>query len=136
MKVQLRDGLRIEDLGDGTVVLDAAGAQVHRVQGDAAAVVALLAASPGAPVEVPEGLRSGLDDLIEAGLVDAPEGWSRRKAMAVAGATWAAATVATFALADPAAATTNCPDGHVASAPQVFTSSGMFTTGPAGESSM
>ena len=135
MKAQLRDGLRIDDLGDGTVVLDAAGAQVHRVQGDAAAVVALLTAAPGNPVEVPEELRSGLDDLIEAGLVDAPEGWSRRKVMAVAGATWAAATVSTFALADPAAATTNCPNGHVASDAQPFEESGTFTTAAAGESS-
>lgn len=134
MKVRLESGLRVEDLGDEAVVLDPAGTSVYRVEGDALRVLRLLTAVGGdGPVDVPDELRSGVDDLIEAGVVETPPHWRRRKFLAAGGATWTAATVVAFGLADPAAASTRCPGGitPTAGAPK-YTASGTFTTGPAG----
>lgn len=137
MKVHLRKGLRIDDLGDEALVLDQSGGQVHRVDGDAVAVLRLLAGSgPRDGVEVPDALRAAVDELVDAGLVTTPTEFTRRKAIATGGAVWAAATVTTFALADPAAASTSCGMGiSPTSSPQTYStvgSAGMFTTGPAG----
>ena len=135
MKVHLRKGLRIDDLGDEALVLDQSGGQVHRVDGDAVAVLRLLAGSgPRDGVEVPDALRAAVDELVDAGLVTTPTEFTRRKAIATGGAVWAAATVTTFALADPAAASTSCGMGiSPTSSPQTYStvgSAGMFTTGP------
>jgi hypothetical protein len=110
MKLQLRSGLRVEDLGDEALVMDTEAAKIHRVGGLAVQVLRLLAETSD-PVEVPSELQDGIDELIEAGLVAKPTGWTRRKVLVTGGATWAAATVSTFALADPAAASTTCPAG-------------------------
>lgn len=133
MKTRLVDGLRVSDLGDEVVVLDPAGEQVHRVGGDGVAVLRLLAEGDGRPVDVPEDLRAGLDDLVESGVVETPAGWSRRKVLLAGGAVWTAATVSTFGLADPAAATSQCANMAVPTAtPATYNASGTFTTGPAG----
>ncbi len=135
MKLQLRSGLRVEDLGDEALVMDTEAAKIHRVGGLAVQVLRLLAETSD-PVEVPSELQDGIDELIEAGLVAKPTGWTRRKVLVTGGATWAAATVSTFALADPAAASTTCPAGITPTmGSQKYTtvgSSAMFVTGPAG----
>jgi hypothetical protein len=89
-------GARWVDLGDHALVLDHSGGVVHRLEGrhlDAARAVVQGAEVPDAAVEA-------LGDLVDAGIVDPPTGWSRRKvltAVAVAG-------IATFALPRAAAA--------------------------------
>ena len=131
VKLQLRDGLRVDDLDDEIVVLDPDGELVHRVTGDAAALLRL--ADDRGGIEVPDDLCVGVDDLVDAGLVDAPAGWTRRKAMLAGGAVWAAATVSTFALADPAAASTMCGAGVTPTVgSMMYTANDTYTTGPAG----
>lgn len=133
VKAHLRDGLRVDDLGDEALVLDPEGGKVHRVEGDAVAVLRLLTAGAGGSVDVPDVLRAGLDDLVDAGLVDPPASWSRRKVLMAGGAAWVAATVTTVGLADPAAASSLCPVGVTPTmGAQTYTASGSFTTGPAG----
>lgn len=134
MKVRLGSGLRVEELGGEAVVLDPAGASVYQVQGDALRVLRLLtAAGADGTADVPDELRSGVDDLIDAGVVEAPPHWKRRNVLVAGGAAWTAATVVAFGLADPAAASTNCP-GNVTPTvgPVTYTSSGTYTTGPTG----
>lgn len=131
VKLRLRDGLRVDDLDDEIVVLDPDGELVHRVTGDAAALLRL--ADDRGGIEVPDDLCVGVDDLVDAGLVDAPAGWTRRKAMLAGGAVWAAATVSTFALADPAAASTMCGAGVTPTVgSMMYTANDTYTTGPAG----
>lgn len=94
--LHLPDGRRWVDLGDHALVLDEQDGVVHRLEGDH--LVAARAVVSGAPV--PDGVASAVDDLVDAGVLDAPGGWSRRKmltAVAVAG-------IATFALPRAAAA--------------------------------
>lgn len=77
----------------------------------------------------PHDLSSEVDKLVEAGLIIDPSTISRRKVLATGGAAWTAATVATFALADPAAAATSCPGGVVPTSPTVqkYTTAGNYT---------
>ena len=92
----LPDRGRWVDLGDHALVLDEQDGVVHRLEGDH--LVAARAVVAGAPV--PDEVAPALDDLVDAGVLDAPGGWSRRKmltAVAVAG-------IATFALPRAAAA--------------------------------
>lgn len=133
--LRLRDDVRVERLGDEVAVLDAAGDAVHRLTGPAVAAVDLLldGVEPG---DVPGPLTSTMDELVAAGLVANGRSWSRRRFMkmaAVGGAAWTAASVTSFALADPAAAVTNCASGWTATPlSQMYTSNATFYTGPAG----
>ena len=105
---RLGDGLRIEEVGDEVVVLDAAQGLVHRLNGDAAAAARHLL------TQGPEGALGpdvvGLDELVDAGIVvsDLPR---RRVLRAGAGAL---VGVSTFALPSAlAAATITGPNGSV-----------------------
>lgn len=135
--IRLRDDVRVQRMGDEAVVLDTEGEAVHRLTGTAVAAINLLVA--GVEVDaVPDQLRSTMDELVATGLVLNGGVWTRRRFMrlaSVGGAAWTAATVTTFALADPAAAATQCSAGWAAtSLPQKYTMAGQYTfnTGPAG----
>ncbi len=105
--MKLRDGLRIEEIDGETVVFDSSsGASMHRLTGDA--VDALSFVADGASEDVPNGLRAAVDELVDAGILEEPTELSRRRALIAGGVVWGAATVTTFALADPAAAQTPC----------------------------
>lgn len=133
----LRSDVRVERLGDEYVALDAQGEVVHRLSGTAVEVVHLLQNGVELP-DVPERLAASLDELIDAGVVDDGRGLTRRRLLATGaggGAVWAGATVVTFALADPAAATTMCSSGWVADGSMDYSDTSMthtFMTGPAG----
>jgi len=135
-RYSLRPGIRVEEVGEEVVAFDrSSGASLHRVTADAAK--ALLLIVEGADDDLPEPLLAAVDGLVEAGIVEESEQWSRRrallttgKALAVGGATWGAATVTTFALADPAAAATPCTSpGPTNPAQQKYTASSTFITG-------
>lgn len=112
---RLRDDLRIEAVGDETIVFDSSsGASLHRLTGDAVDALRLISHGGDGAV-VPDRYRSALEELVVAGIVEDASQVTRRRALvtggkglAIGGATWATATVTTFALADPAAATTPC----------------------------
>ena len=133
--LKLRDGLRVEEIDDELVVLDASGEAVHRVTADGVAAVRLLEGGV-AESEIPTHLVEAVKALGDAGLVSGSRRLSRRKAMAVGGAAWAAATVTTFALADPAAAWSVCKNGKTPTNPQAmkYTTAGTstWTSGPSG----
>ncbi|MCB0964285.1 MAG: hypothetical protein KDA98_13470, partial [Acidimicrobiales bacterium] len=127
---------RVEDLGDEIVILDADGDAVHRVDGDATAAVHLLQEGV-ARRDIPAELTDAVASLADKGLVDGPRHLSRRAALATGGGVaLAAATVTTFALADPAAASTMCTNGITGTdAGTTFTASNssfMFKVGPTG----
>jgi len=135
--LRLREGLRVEAVGDELAILDVAGESLHRVSAGSVEAVRLL--SDGIePSEVPAGLQVAVDELVEAGLVDGPTRVSRRAAiLGAGGAALAAATVTTFALADPAAASTMCT-GVTPTGGAVFDSSNpsaTYITGPGGAGS-
>jgi len=133
--LRLRDGLRVEEVGDEAVVFDAAsGATVHRVTGPGVEALRLVAA--GAVGDLPEHLGPAVEGLVAAGIVTGPGLWSRRRLLTtgakgalVGGAVWGAATITTFALADPAAAATAC-SGVTPTNPQQqkYTSNATFVT--------
>lgn len=131
-RIRLRDGLRVEDLGDEIVILDADGDALHRVDGDATAAVRLLQDGV-ARRDIPAELTDAVTSLADAGLVDGPNHLSRRAALVSGGGiALTAATVTTFALADPAAASTMCAMGVTPSDTQIIDTSGPYshTTGP------
>lgn len=137
--MQLSEGLRVEELDGELVLLDVASNAVHRVTGDGVAAVRLL--QGGVPTsEVPEHLLESVQALADAGLVSGNRRVSRRKAIGVGGAAWAAATVTTFVLADPAAAWSVCRNGKTPTAPdsgstgKKYTTAGTYTwvSGPSG----
>lgn len=131
-ELRLRDGVRVEAVGDEAVLLDASGETVHRVTGDAVRALELLA--DGVSVaDVPEDLLSVMDDLTALGVLDTPSLWSRRRTIiAGGGAAFAAATVTTFALAGPVAALTECTGDAPTTTPQYYSTPGAysFKTGP------
>ena len=136
--LQLRKGLRVEQIDDELVVLDASGESVHRVTGDGVAAVRLLEGGV-AEAEIPSHLIEAVEALSEAGVVSGRRHFSRRKALAVGGTAWAAATVTTFALANPAAAWSVCKNGKTPTAPNSgsghkYTTAGSYTwtSGPSG----
>lgn len=130
-------GLRVEEIGDELVVFDRdSGASIHRVRGDAAEALRLILDRRDSGSDLPGHLHSAVDDLIRSGIVEEPPQWSRRsalvtggKALAVGGAAWGAATVTTFALADPAAAQTSCTSpGPTNPQQQKYTANAAFIT--------
>lgn len=139
-RLRLRDGLRVEEFDGELVVLDPSGATVHRVTGDGVAALRLLEQGVS-DHDVPAELADAVDALADAGLVSGRGGLSRRAAIAAGGATaWAAATVTTFALADPAAAWSTCRNGKTptpndpSSTGKKYTTAGThtWTSGPSG----
>ena len=109
--MKLRNGLRVEQLEDEAVVFDPTGEVVHRVSGSGLTALALLRDGVSAS-DIPDALVEAIDRLAEAGLVEDTSMLPRRTVLATGGAAWTAATVATFALADPAAAAgSGCPGG-------------------------
>lgn len=132
MKLKLRSDLRVEAVDGEVVVLDRSGAVAHRLVGDAAAALDLLADGVDSS-EVPGELADAVDELVDAGLVDHPTSWSRRRFVAVGGAGLAAASVSSFVLASPAAAASACPGGVEPSPLQMqydVPGSYTYTTGP------
>lgn len=133
-RLRLRDDLRVEQIGDELVILDVAGDSVHQVPTDSVGAVRLLQEGV-LSADVPEGLSGAVASLVAAGLVDDSRQISRRAALVAGGGTaFAAAAVTTFALADPAAASTMCsmatPTGGVALT--ASNASYSYVTGPAG----
>lgn len=133
--LRLGDGLRVEEAGEDLLVLDPTGEVAHRVTGAGVEAVRRLADGDLDGPLSPEAA-AALDELVDAGIATDGRHLSRRKVMVAGGVAWTAATVTTFALANPAAASTGCPNGFVASEPQAFTTAGgyMFKTGPSGGS--
>jgi hypothetical protein len=126
MTLHLRDGVRVEVMGDDLIVLDRTGSTLHRATGDAAEVLRLLAGGAG-DVDVPARLGAAVGSLTEAGVVIAT-GMSRRRMLLAAGAVGGG--LASFALATPAQALSVCPPGTPATNPGTFDVGGTFTTGP------
>ena len=136
MKVGLKPSIRVEDLGAEVVVLDAERSVMHRLpEGRSAEIVRLLSCSTAKIVTVESDVQA-ISELIDLGILVEPEGWSRRRVLLAGGAAWTAATVSSFVLADPVAASTMCGSGvSPTTRPATYTTvgnSGMFTTGPAG----
>lgn len=137
--LKLRSDLRVEELDGELVVLDPSGETVHRVAGDGVAALRILERGV-IEREVPLELSAAVDQLIDAGLVAGRRTPSRRAVIAGGAAAWAAATVTTFALADPAAAWSRCKNGKVPTAPDTgstgkkYTVAGTYTwvSGPSG----
>ncbi len=88
-------------------MLDPSG-ELHRVTGDGVRALELIRGGVE-PRDVPDDLAGAVDDLVAAGVVAESSGWSRRRMLVASGSTLAAATVVSFALADPAAAESGCP---------------------------
>lgn len=139
-RLRLRADLRVEELDGELVVLDPSGEAVHRVTGDGVAAVRLLEHGVSER-DVPPELSEAVELLVEAGLVAGHRGPSRRAFMAASGAAvFAAATVTTFALADPAAAWSTCRNGKTptpndsGSSGKKYTTAGThtWTSGPSG----
>lgn len=112
------------------------GASIHHVTGDGVEALRLISGGLD-DGDLPEHLRSSVDELIDAGVVEASSSVSRRKALSLGakglvagGAVWGAATVTTFALADPAAAATPCTN-HPPTDPaaQKYTANATYITG-------
>lgn len=133
MDIRLREGLRLEEVEGEMLVLDPSGEVVHHVAGDGVEALRLLRDGIDS-AEIPASLHSAVSDLADQGLVSESSRWSRRKFLVAGGAVWTAAAVTTFALADPAAATSMCASVTPTSVPQQYTTAGtsMFITGPAG----
>jgi hypothetical protein len=134
--MRVKSGLRLEEVGDQAVVFDrVSGESVHRVSGDG--VLALRAIGTGVELaDIPETLRAAVDELLAAGILEDTTQMSRRQALSLGskgllagGAVWSAATVTTFALADPAAAATPCTSpGPTSPQQQKYTASTTFIT--------
>lgn len=137
-ELRLRCGLRVEEFDGEVVVLDPDGNAVHRVEGDGVAAVRLLQ-SGVARSDVPQELVDAVAARVEAGLVDDGRRVSRRAALATGGGVaLTAATVTTFALADPAAALSMCANGYVTDVGMAYGPGPdivWFTTGPGGSMS-
>lgn len=138
-RLVLRDDLLIGEIDSELVVLDASGEVVHRVTGDGVDAVRLLQSGVAEDL-IPDRLIEAVDALAQMGLVSGRGTLSRRKMIAAGGATWVAATVTTFVLADPAAAWSICRNGKVPTANdsgstgKKYTSAGTYTwvSGPSG----
>ena len=128
MKLTLTSDLRVEEVDGDVIVLDRAGALVHKVSGDSVEVIRLIAGGID-QADLPAGLEPALSSLVEAGVVAKPAGWSRRKLLLAGGVGLASAGVATFALASPAAAASVSCTGT--SLPTALTAADTtFTPGP------
>lgn len=139
-RLRLRADLRVEELDGELVVLDPSGEAVHHVTGDGVAAVRLLERGVSER-DVPPELSDAVASLVDLGLVAGHRGPSRRAFMAASGAAvFAAATVTTFALADPAAAWSTCRNGKTptpndsGSSGKKYTTAGThtWTSGPSG----
>lgn len=84
-----REGLHVEELADGYLVLDAESERVYQLTGDQAEAFAL--ARAGAK-RLPDDLTTAMAGLVELGLVETTD-WSRRKVLQMGGAAAAAAVV-------------------------------------------
>ena len=135
-RLAIGQAFRVEKIGEETIVFNrSSGETIHRVSGNAAEALRLIADGVD-ETDVPAQFRPAVDELVAAGVVEGSRVWSRRQALATggkgiaaAGSVWPAATVSTFALADPAAAATPC-SGITPSPAQVkYTTSGTYTTG-------
>jgi hypothetical protein len=124
--LNLRDGIRVEQLDDDTLVLDRQGSVIHRATGDAAEVLRL-ASGEARDADVPSRLAAAVASLTDAGVL-APTGMTRRTVLLAAGAVGGG--LASFALATPAHALSVCPPGTPATNPGTFNSSSTFWTGP------
>lgn len=100
MRYEVRADLRFEQIEDEIVVLDASGGTVHSLDGEAAEALRLVLADES----VPERLEDAVDGLRDAGIVEQPAGWSRRKALLAGGVGAATAATGFFSMALPAAA--------------------------------
>lgn len=129
--LRLDDGLRVEASGEDLLVLDTTGNVVHRVTGAGTEALRRLTDRDLDGALTPE-VASALDDLVAAGIATDGRRLSRRKVMVTGGTAFAAATVTTFALANPAAAATGCSGNVTPTPPGTFTLPGTFgfTTGP------
>jgi len=128
MKLTLTPDLRVEEVDGDVIVLDRAGALVHKVSGDSVEVLRLIADGIE-HTDLASRLEPALSSLVEAGVVAKPAGWSRRKLLLAGGVGLASAGVATFALASPAAAASVSCAGD--SLPRALTGSDTtFTPGP------
>jgi len=108
--LRLKPGLRIEKLGDETMVFDPLGRKLHSVNGDGAEALDL--ALDDTPTKsVPARLSAAVGELQSAAVMEPTPRWTRRQALAAAGVALGVASVTTFALTDPAAAWTDCPGG-------------------------
>lgn len=127
--LRLKAGLRVEEIEDEAIVFDPNGRRLHRVTGEGIEALELLAGGIR-PADVPGHLASSVDELVAADVVEGTSRWTRRRALLTGGIAFTAATVTTFALADPAAAMTACPDGSTApdsgSAGNRYTTPGTF----------
>lgn len=110
LKLQVQNGIRVEQVGDDVIVLDREGTCVHRLSGDGAAMLRL-AVQGIDEADVPPLLVPALVSLADVGIV-AVNGWSRRRLLKMGGAGVAAAGITTFALATSAAAASPCPAGN------------------------
>ncbi|MEI2638433.1 MAG: glycine-rich domain-containing protein [Microthrixaceae bacterium] len=136
-RLRTKQGLRVEEVAGEVIVFNLdTGASIHHVTGDG--VEALRLISDGLNYgDLPERLRASVDELIDAGVVEASTSVSRRKALSLGtkslvagGAVWGAATVTTFALADPAAAATPCTKNPPTTpAAQKYTANTTYITG-------
>lgn len=136
-RYRLSRDVRVEDVGDETIVFDrSSGESIHKVTGAAFDALRLIAEGID-DAEMPAHLRPAVEELAAAGIVEDSPQWSRRSALVTGGkgllaggAVWGAATVTTFALADPAAAATPCTSpGPTTPAAQKYTASATYITG-------
>ena len=132
----LRSGLRVEYLDDEAIVLDQDGQSIHRLQGESVAALRLVEQGLD-PRDLADSLAGAVDELAHAGLLVRPRAWMQRRAFLAGGAAATAAAVTTFALADPAAAASSCPNTPTAPDPNSvgnrYPLAGTYTfwTGPA-----
>jgi hypothetical protein len=97
--INVSDAVSLERVDDQWVALVGARGEVHRLSGQAAAVIdAVIARQP-----IPVGHDDAVAALVASGVIVAPNGWSRRRVMG-AGAAAAAAGIATLALPKAVAA--------------------------------
>ena len=130
--LRLRSGLRVESIDGEFLVLDGEGQLVHRVSGDAVSALELLIDGV-VEADVPDDLAAAICAFRDVGLVTedglrSGDGKASRRALLAAGGTaWAAATVTTFALADPAAAWSSCRNGKTPTAPDRGSTGNKYT---------
>ena len=109
MRYSLSQSIRVEYLDGDVIALDRRGSAIHRLQGDAVAVLELVEQGLD-DGDIPEELRSSLDELVERGVVTGSH-WSRRKFLLAGGAATAGATIVSVGLPSAAAAASVCPNG-------------------------
>ncbi|MEO6318240.1 MAG: hypothetical protein ABIP36_05595 [Acidimicrobiales bacterium] len=129
MRLQPRNDLRVDELADDILVLDATGGVAHQLSGDAAEALRLAqdGVEQGA---IPANLQPAMQSLIEAGIVES-SGWSRRKMLLAGGVGLATAGAGIVSMSLPAAAqAASC----IADPYELDTTPGSrdisFTTGP------